>query len=653
MQPFRDGSHGSPILPVVQDTEFPGTLGQSSCSASSSSWVSGSTGSAERPLCTPARSTLLRSSGLEDHSGHPAIIEGSNELPPVRGLVTASVTGQQHGSRALSPEPRVDADSARRRLRRKVSVARGPDEGGSSAAHSDVRCVEVSQATPALDAADAADAANSDALQTFPRAVHKKAWARMRELFCSERATAFRADEHSAPAQCWEARRHDARVAFQELDAAARAALAHRALLLAVERGDLPEVVQCLRRKAQGPAEGQFFVDRKCAVLLTYNGPWGLVHGAGLAAEVFDAAVPAESAAVALRNHVPLQNLWRRFQDRIVQIADSTSSNRWSACFEVCGRSLSRATVPRVHAHVFLESTQPLSIARADALCVLNTIPYRSQEQILHLNGRGRASHTAAAAGHYYVRCPKVGSVWSVGSHEPYKDYPVKAEWVTAYWQAGKLSDEGATAEYIKVKRDCVRHVQNVKDNARLRQQLLQTHLSSEVQGRLHVAKCPRASVPQVEHVFIPQFANAQLARRKFLVLEGPSCVGKTEYARGLAPSPAAVLELNCANQLEHVDLRALSPSLHKVILWDEAHPRLILSNKKLIQGQAVQIQLGQTNTSVHSYTVFPWGIMMVVCSNNWSPLLRTLAAEDEDWLRANSVHVRVEQPLWVEHAAS
>jgi hypothetical protein len=44
---------------------------------------------------------------------------------------------------------------------------------------------------------------------------------------------------------------------------------------------------------------------------------------------------------------------------------------------------------------------------------------------------------------------------------------------------------------------------------------------------------------------------------------------------------------------------------------------------------------------------------MMVVCSNNWSPLLRTLAAEDEDWLRANSVHVRVEQPLWVEQAAS
>ena len=48
----------------------------------------------------------------------------------------------------------------------------------------------------------------------------------------------------------------------------------------------------------------------------------------------------------------------------------------------------------------------------------------------------------------------------------------MKAEWVTQYWSQGKMRDEEAISEYLKVKKDCKRHIQNVLDH----QQLVREH---------------------------------------------------------------------------------------------------------------------------------------------------------------------------------
>ena len=200
------------------------------------------------------------------------------------------------------------------------------------------------------------------------------------------------------------------------------------------------------------------------------------------------------------------------------------------------------------HAHLLLECNQAMTLKSADLLRFDGVRPHFSHEEVMHLRGRGRGARTAAAAGHYYIRAPKIGQLISCGTHQPFEDYAVKGEWVTAYWQAGKLTDEQAINEYLKVKRDCVRNIQNVKDNARMQQHLSLVKQSEAVQRRLSASKLPRAHVQEVECVFLPQFQNLNLARRKFLVLVGPSCVGKTEYARGLVSGPDELLELNCAN---------------------------------------------------------------------------------------------------------
>ncbi len=70
--------------------------------------------------------------------------------------------------------------------------------------------------------------------------------------------------------------------------------------------------------------------------------------------------------------------------------------------------------------------------------------------------------------------------------------------------------------------------------------------------------------------------------RKRFLVLEGPSGVAKTAYATSLWGS-AATMELNMAGSDEFC-LRTFDPVIHKAIVWDEARPSVVSSQRKLFQ---------------------------------------------------------------------
>jgi hypothetical protein len=248
--------------------------------------------------------------------------------------------------------------------------------------------------------------------------------------------------------------------------------------------------------------------------------------------------------------------------------------------------------------------------------------PVVSGDTYTHSNGRGRGFQTSVAAGHYYVQAPKATQVFMTATLPVWEQRGMKAEWVTQYWSQGKMRDEEAISEYLKVKKDCKRHIQNVLDHQQLVREQRNQQLAKEVQQRLAREKLPRITLSAVDDVFLPQFADPSLRRRKFLVLEGGTGCGKTEFARSLSRGPTSFIELNCADT-DYVDLRAFSPEQHDLILWDECPASLVLKNKKLFQGQATFVQLGQTPTSRDAYSVFRFNCKMVVCSNLWSEQLR------------------------------
>ena len=152
--------------------------------------------------------------------------------------------------------------------------------------------------------------------------------------------------------------------------------------------------------------------------------------------------------------------------------------------------------------------------------------------------------------------------------------------------------------------------------------------------------------LPETER-FLAQF-HKPLRRHSFLVLSGPSRLGKTVYARSLCPPNMAVLEINCAGGAEP-DLRAYRLSKHGLILFDEIVAGQVERQRKLFQAQSAPVQLGCSATNCHSYTVFTWRKPMVLCSNNWESSLLELRKADQDWVKANSIVLHVTEPMWIE----
>ena len=136
--------------------------------------------------------------------------------------------------------------------------------------------------------------------------------------------------------------------------------------------------------------------------------------------------------------------------------------------------------------------------------------------------------------------------------------------------------------------------------------------------------------------------------RKRFLVLEGPSEFGKTQFAKGI-DGPEKTLEVNCARCVEP-NLRELlqGPGGHTAVLLDEAKATMILGMKKVVQGPPALVGLASSGTNCHAYNVWVHNVKMIVCSNTWTSELAELSAEDAWWLIDNSVHVTVDSKLWL-----
>ena len=137
-------------------------------------------------------------------------------------------------------------------------------------------------------------------------------------------------------------------------------------------------------------------------------------------------------------------------------------------------------------------------------------------------------------------------------------------------------------------------------------------------------------------------------SRYGFLVLDGPSCMGKAQFARSLAPTSKGVLEINMVGSAK-VDLKLYDPLLHEVLLFDECDPRAVLENKKLFQAGSACISMQTSATNIMAFNVCVAQKKFVVCSNNWWSTTMKLAWEDAEWLRANSFYVHVQEPMWEE----
>jgi hypothetical protein len=243
----------------------------------------------------------------------------------------------------------------------------------------------------------------------------------------------------------------------------------------------------------------------------------------------------------------------------------------------------------------------------------------------------------------YYVVCPKLGSVWTHSSKRAFKDYLVNAEWVWNLIQQEKVTMAVARSQIILTAKNLKRHLENLDV---LEKGPTAKRLKLEIQEKNQQIAQVRAAFRDIPEVTSWQQSLKEAAdRRKFLVLDGPSRMGKTAYAVSLVDS-GKVLEVNCAN-VDYPPLRSFESRAHSLVLFDEASTSLVLGNRRLFQAPNVPVTIGTSPTNMCAYDVYLNNAALVVASNSWHNELAALPTTERDWLAANMVYVRVDKPLF------
>jgi hypothetical protein len=171
------------------------------------------------------------------------------------------------------------------------------------------------------------------------------------------------------------------------------------------------------------------------------------------------------------------------------------------------------------------------------------------------------------------------------------------------------------------------------------------SELQRECERQLQALRRPPRRIPEVDE-WLRAYSKPAM-RYKFLVLEGPSSVGKSQFVKTLSPT-GRIFEADCSGPCREPDVRGFSVLLHDILFFDEASAELVLANKKLFQAGSSWVQMARSSTNCHSYRIWAWRVKMVVCSNRWTIELAALPHADASWLTTNSVHVQVSAPLWV-----
>ena len=349
------------------------------------------------------------------------------------------------------------------------------------------------------------------------------------------------------------------------------------------------------------------------------------------------------ATAVAVARKVGwVERKFRRFVEFVKEQANRLEGVDWAAACEICKTTLKEEGVAVVHLHMYLRHrTHKVRYPLPAELVFEQVRPHCSATPQL---GTHRVKPTLAWGGYFYCCIEKIGQVHTESNKEPFRDFPVQGNWIMSLLQAEKICVSTAKCLAFRVAHGVTRLLADL----RVVEEQIEKQVIEAAQQRaarcLATSKVPFRQVAEVS-AWVTDF-DVVKSRYQFLVLEGPSGVGKTEFARSLCRKGRTVYEVNCAAGGEP-DLRGFRFQEHGLILLDEIEADAVAAQRKLFQASTAAVQLGTSPTNIHVYTVYVHGVMIVCCSNNWTASLERLSADDANWIRKNSVYYHVTEPLF------
>jgi hypothetical protein len=273
-------------------------------------------------------------------------------------------------------------------------------------------------------------------------------------------------------------------------------------------------------------------------------------------------------------------------------------------------------------------------------LVFLGALPNKSQCEATGHRGKN------VFCGVYYCVAKKFGNLFSSSTAVPWEHFAVNSDWTLSLLELGKMSYENVRAEVCRSPKNLQTKLGNLEkwyEEKRLRER--EARIAAR-QAELRQKQRPFKTLSQV-NAFLRKFVGpTPCERKKILVLDGPSGKGKTQFVRSLFP-PGALLELNAAN-MGTPCLPGFDERRHRAIFWDECPAVLVSDNRKLFQHTATLIDLGHSPTGQHIQRYWLNDAVSIIASNRWEEDIAAMnSPSDEDWLRANTVVIRVMTPLY------
>ena len=374
-------------------------------------------------------------------------------------------------------------------------------------------------------------------------------------------------------------------------------------------------------------------------LLLTYNGPWGLNSCEG-SEEVDVSILTVDEVVALLRQDAAIQKLCVDLKDFSQVLKGQLLCSDVSCCIEICTTTLKEQLKVKCHLHIWFRCCKKIWVKDATKLAFQGQSPNLSGM----MGGVVRETRNSSFQGMLYTSSLKVGSVFSYATREPFTGYLVQPSWLMNMLQGQKISFDTCKEAVLKTCQNVGRYL---KDLEVVEQNYRQKEIDEEVvrvQRVLALRRRPFLSLPVVLK-WKQQYLEDDF-RYRFLVLEGPSQHGKTQFARSLVPEDE-ILELSCSGGVP-VDFRSFKRHQHKLVLFDEIEAQQVLALRKAFQAGASPVQMGHSATGMYTYSMFLYRIMFVLCSNTWTASLSKLKPDDVSWIEANQIYIKIDKHLFL-----
>jgi hypothetical protein len=370
-------------------------------------------------------------------------------------------------------------------------------------------------------------------------------------------------------------------------------------------------------------------------VLFTWNGHWGIVE------DVPKDLVTESHVVEWLRGKEDVKLIWDEFVEWLKHLGERLGCVSWGCSFEVASSTWEATRVLRVHAHCFMKKESKMRLQSSCHLMFRGCLPNKAG----YINGQS-VRCVGSWAGMYYVVAPKLFSLFTFSTKAPFSEFMVSPEWIFNLLQANKISYENAKRELIKCGKGLTRRLMDLEKWRSAKAEMELAARATAVQEQLRSSMKQFRDFPIVKQWLSDSTARL-VSRKKFLVITGPSGVGKSEYVRSLFEL-GAVLELNCAG-VKDVCLAAFNAQMHRCIFWDELSVAVVANNRKVFQHPACWVDLGHSPTGSHVSYHWLNDAVSIVASNRWHEDLQSLKSySDRCWVEANCVVLVVDAPMWL-----